>query len=99
PVQAPMAPIDRAGTDPTWVRQTPQKAISAQQVRAQQHAHAQQISATDVQPDAATIQLEVPPHILMKQREALQARTRGGGGAGWRWAFATLLLACVAGGA
>jgi len=103
----PAAPMDRVGTDPTLVRQTPQKAMASHQVVASHQpmatpygAAAQQIRAEDVQPDAATIQLEVPPHVLMKQREELQARERrGGAGAGWRWAFVALLLACLGGGA
>ncbi|HYV44971.1 MAG TPA: protein kinase [Myxococcaceae bacterium] len=92
------APLDRVGTDPTMVR----KATPAHPQPAPRRSQpglpplGQQIGAQDVQPDAATIQLEIPPHELLAQRRALEERARGG--SGWRWAFAALLVGCLAGG-
>ena len=89
-------PFDRQGTDPTWVRKaTPAAARSGPRAAAQ-------VGRPEM-PEAATIQLEVPPHVLRQQLEELRRKeaagaTRGGG-RGWRWAFAALAVACVAGGA
>jgi serine/threonine protein kinase len=93
-------PLDRVGSDPTYVRTTPQQAMIAQPVRGQpitgQQIRGQQIRAQDVAAaDAATIQVEVSPEELRQQRRALEGRGRGG----WRWiAAAALLLVAGAGG-
>jgi len=92
------APLDRVGTDPTYVRKaTPAHAQPAHRSQPGLPQLGKQIGAHDVQPDAATIQLEVPPHELLAQRRALEGRAQGG--SGWRWAFAVLLVTCIGGGA
>ncbi|HEY8206512.1 MAG TPA: protein kinase [Myxococcaceae bacterium] len=92
-------PLDRQGTDPTWVRHTPSQPqpamLGASGPKPRGASGLRPHASSPLPPDAATIQIDVPPHELLQQRRELEAR---GTGRGWRWAFLALALACVAGG-
>ncbi|HVE85833.1 MAG TPA: protein kinase [Myxococcales bacterium] len=89
-------PLDRIGVDATLVRKATPAVPST---RSGSHATPARALATGVSPEAATIQLEVPPHELRQQLEQLQrTRARAERSRGVFWVLAAAGVLCCLGG-